>query len=144
MQESSPPAGTTGQTEAPSMMKGLDLTSLYKLQAMLRAIPEPVLAAAHEMAVSSDERVLSQSGVLLAKAFYKELGADISGMQTAYILHIGFIMLSIALLGGAATVLVSFLSAKIAAGAARNLRRDVFDKIESFSNKEFDSLEQLR
>ena len=46
--------------------------------------------------------------------------------------------MAIALLGGVATVLVSLLSSRIAAGVARNLRKDVFEKIESFSNNEFD------
>ncbi|NLC32030.1 MAG: ABC transporter ATP-binding protein, partial [Clostridiales bacterium] len=94
--------------------------------------------AAHENALSSDARMRSQSGIMLAKAFYQELGADIYAMQSAYILQIGLIMLLIALVGGVATVLVSYLSAKIATGVARNLRKDVFNKIESFSNKEFD------
>ena len=138
MQESSPPAGTTGQTGAPSMMKGLDLTSLYKLQPMLTQVPQPVMAAAHDKAASNDARMLQQSGIQLAKGFYQELGADLSGMQTTYIMRIGIIMILIALMGGVATIFVSLLSSRIATGVARNLRKDVFNKIESFSNKEFD------
>lgn len=37
-----------------------------------------------------------------------------------------------------ATVLVSLISSRTAAGVAKNLRKDLFDKIESFSNNEFD------
>jgi ATP-binding cassette subfamily B protein len=47
-------------------------------------------------------------------------------------------MLFIALAGGTATVLVSFISTKIASGMARRLRRDIFEKVESFSQGEFD------
>jgi ATP-binding cassette subfamily B protein len=47
--------------------------------------------------------------------------------------------LAIALLGGVATVLVSLLASRIAAGTARNLRKDVFHKIESFSSAEIDT-----
>ena len=47
-------------------------------------------------------------------------------------------MLAIAMLGGMATILVSLLSSKIAAGVAKNLRYDTFNKIESFSSGEFD------
>jgi ATP-binding cassette subfamily B protein len=47
-------------------------------------------------------------------------------------------MLLIALIGGAATVSVSFISSKISAGVARNLRADVFTKISGFANAEFD------
>lgn len=138
MKDRAPQPPADGAKSPAQTMGELDLTRLYPLQAMLTAIPQPVLAQAQQNAASGDERMRSQSGILLAKAFYKELGADISGMQTAYILRIGLMMLAIALLGGVATVLVSFLSAKIATGVARNLRKDIFNKIESFSNKEFD------
>ncbi|MDD3904727.1 MAG: ABC transporter ATP-binding protein, partial [Sphaerochaeta sp.] len=59
--------------------------------------------------------------------------------QSSYILKVGVKMLLIALLGGVATILVSFLSSRIAAKIARNLRKDVFEKIESFNNSEFDT-----
>lgn len=55
-----------------------------------------------------------------------------------YILSTGLIMLGVALLGGLATIVVSLLSSRVGAGFARNLRRVVFEKIERFSNVEFD------
>ncbi|MDR2418823.1 MAG: ABC transporter ATP-binding protein/permease [Treponema sp.] len=55
-----------------------------------------------------------------------------------YILSTGLIMLGIALLGGLATIVVSLLSSRVGAGFARNLRKVVFEKIERFSNIEFD------
>ena len=54
------------------------------------------------------------------------------------ILALGLRMLGIALTGGAAAVTVSFLSTRIAAGIARDLRHAVFTKVESFSSREFD------
>ncbi|MCR8645918.1 ABC transporter ATP-binding protein/permease [Paenibacillus sp. N1-5-1-14] len=122
---------------ASTVSSGIDLTQLYQAQLMLETLPETKIAAAHEKAINN-ETSLKQSGIMFAKAFYDELGMDISGMQTAYILRVGLLMLAIALLGGLATVLVSLLSSRIAAGVARNLRKDVFEKIESFSNVEFD------
>lgn len=95
-------------------------------------------AAAHKKAAANNEPVHNQNGIMLAKSFYNELGADINGMQNAYIMRIGMIMLLFALIGGIATILVSLLAAKIATGVAQNLRKDLFDKIEKFSNKEFD------
>ena len=44
----------------------------------------------------------------------------------------------IAQAGGAATVLVGFISAKVATGVARNIRRDIFAKVGNFSRSEFD------
>jgi len=55
------------------------------------------------------------------------------------ILNLGLQMLIIALTGGAAAVSVSFLSTRIAAGIARDLRFAVFEKVESFSSREFDT-----
>ncbi|MDR2951872.1 MAG: ABC transporter ATP-binding protein/permease [Treponema sp.] len=55
------------------------------------------------------------------------------------ILSLGLRMLIIALTGGAAAVSVSFLSTRIAAGIARDLRFAVFQKVESFSSREFDA-----
>ncbi|NLA27571.1 MAG: ABC transporter ATP-binding protein, partial [Firmicutes bacterium] len=51
---------------------------------------------------------------------------------------VGLSMLLIALGGGVATVLVSFISSRIAAGVAKNLRHDVFKKVNSFSKAEYD------
>ncbi len=56
-----------------------------------------------------------------------------------YILRIGGIMLLIAFLGTAASVLVSYCSGKISAGFCRNLRKMVFAKVESFSGAELDN-----
>jgi ATP-binding cassette subfamily B protein len=55
------------------------------------------------------------------------------------ILNLGLQMLIIALAGGVAAVSVSFLSTRIAAGIARDLRFAVFQKVESFSSREFDA-----
>ena len=82
---------------------------------MLEALPESTIASAHQQALANDAMMLKQSGIMLAKAFYGELGVDVIGIQTAYILRIGAIMLAIALFGGLATVLVSLLSSRIAA-----------------------------
>ncbi|AEF84436.1 ABC-type multidrug/protein/lipid transport system, ATPase component [Treponema primitia ZAS-2] len=57
----------------------------------------------------------------------------------AFIIRTGIFMLGITLLSGSASVAVGFLSTRIAAGVARNLRHDVFTKVESFSSKEFDA-----
>lgn len=116
---------------------GIDLAQFYRLQPMLESLHESTIIDAHEKALNN-EAMLKQVGIMFTKAFYDELGTDIGHMQTAYIIKIGLLMIAIALFGGIATVLVSLLSSRIAAGVARNLRKDVFEKIESFSNTEFD------
>jgi ATP-binding cassette subfamily B multidrug efflux pump len=46
--------------------------------------------------------------------------------------------LLISLLGGACTISVGFLASRTAAGAARDIRKEAFKKVESFSSTEFD------
>jgi ATP-binding cassette subfamily B protein len=53
-------------------------------------------------------------------------------------MNIGGWMLLLTLASGVCTIIVGYLSAKIAAGMARDIRRDVFKKVESYSNTEFD------
>jgi len=130
-------AGTTN-TSTTFDANNIDITKLYQMQPMFDTLPATVISDAHDKALSNDKTLLKQSGIMVSKALYKELGADVESIQTAYILRIGLFMLIIALFGGTATVLVSLISSKIAAGVAKNLRRDMFNKIESFSNSEFD------
>jgi len=61
------------------------------------------------------------------------------GALDSSVFSLGLQMLAIALTGGAAAVGVSFLSTRIAAGIARDLRFVVFQKVESFSSSEFDT-----
>ena len=121
-------------------MQNIDLKEqLYPRLPLLKAALTPeALASARGRAAAQPDSILRQTGALFAGAFYAELGANTGGMQTAYILRIGGIMLLIALLGGVATVLVGLISSRAAAGLARNLRRAVFAKIEQFSQAEFE------
>jgi len=67
-------------------------------------------------------------------------GASInSSVANSSIIAMGLQMLGIALTGGAAAITVSFLSTRIAAGIARDIRAAVFEKVETFSSREFDA-----
>lgn len=84
------------------------------------------------------DNMLTQAAVAPIKAEYIALGMDTAKLQSNYIMNAGILMLLIALLSAACTVIVGLLSARIAAGLSRNLRKSVFTKVESFSNTEFD------
>ena len=58
--------------------------------------------------------------------------------RTYFVLEMGIRMLGIAFLAGAASIGAGYLSPRIAAGAARDLRLALFSKVESFSQAEFD------
>ena len=54
-----------------------------------------------------------------------------------YMIHIGIRMIGVCLFSVASAIIVGFLASKIGAGIARNLRKDVFEKVQSFSSTEF-------
>lgn len=137
MKDMAEKSGQASQEDMTSV-KDVDISKLYAIQPVLDMMPEQALSSARDKALVNDITILKQSGVMLARAFYKELGVDINKIQTSYIIRVGSLMLAIALLGGVATVLVSLLSSKISSGVARNLRKELFNKIENFSNREFD------
>lgn len=71
------------------------------------------------------------------KQEYQALGANVDDIQTQYILTSGLKMLGIALIGSIAAMISAFFSSRVGAGVARDLRKAVFEKVESFSNTEF-------
>ena len=89
-------------------------------------------------AASLTEMII-QAAVGPVKAEYEALGMDTDKLQTNYMLRVGGLMLLLALLSGVCTITVGYLSAKTAAGTAREIRRDVFRKVESFSNTELNT-----
>jgi ATP-binding cassette subfamily B multidrug efflux pump len=84
------------------------------------------------------ESMITQMAVGAVKAEYEALGMDVAQLQRGYILRIGGLMLLISLLSGACTIIVGFLASRTAAGAARDIRKAAFAKVESFSSTEFD------
>ena len=67
----------------------------------------------------------------------KIINQGILGKNTGVIFQTGLIMILVAIGGGLATVGVNYLSSRIGAGFAKNLRNAVFTKVESFSLVEF-------
>jgi len=59
--------------------------------------------------------------------------------QQAYIIQRGLLMLLVTLGSGLAAIGAGYFAPRVAAGFARDLRRDIFVKVESFSQKEFDT-----
>jgi len=94
-------------------------------------------SATNEMFASLGDNMITQMAVSAVKTEYEALGMDAGKLQTDYILRTGGTMLLISLLGGACTISVGFLASRTAAGAARDIRKAVFKKVESFSSTEF-------
>lgn len=124
---------------------GFDLSKLptgMDVYAALRMLPSDrlaeITAKIEEQFASFDARMITQAAARLVKAEYAALGMDVDGLQTGYIIRTGALMLLVTLISAVATIIVGFLSARVAAGLGRDLRRNVFSKVEGFSSAEFD------
>lgn len=137
-QDASQQEGTGSSFDVSQGLDNVDMDQLYQLIPLLSYVPQESIQQAQEQAASSDSMLGGQVGVTLARLFYQELGVDVNALQSGYIWNKGLQMLGVALLGVAATVLVGFFSARMAATVGRRLRHDLFAKVESFSNGEFD------
>jgi ATP-binding cassette subfamily B multidrug efflux pump len=90
-----------------------------------------------KFATMSDSMIV-QAAARPILAEYTALGMDTMKLSTSYIIHIGLVMLLITLISGTCMIIVGYLSARTGAGLARDLRRNVFQQVESFSATEFD------
>ncbi len=125
-------------TSSSSSISDINFEELYQMQPQLEAMPDQVIDDARVQAENTEASMLSQSAAILNGNIYQELGQNKSSIQTTYIVIAGMKMLALSLAGGIASILVCLLASRIAAGVSRNLRRDVFRKVTSFSNNEFD------
>lgn len=130
-------AAAGGDTDGADI-QSLDLEKVYAMQPLFDLLPQEWYDDARDQALNMDPSLREQSGTMLVSGFYTELGADMDSIEINYILRIGLFMVLITLLSGVATVLVGFISSRIGAGVARNLRNDIFKKIAQFSHHEFD------
>ncbi len=134
----------------PSVLDGMDQTididlskippgmSIFDALSMMPADQQSLLTSNFDSQIEIlGESMVSQMAVGLVKTEYEALGMDTEKLQSNYILRNGGTMLLISLLGGVTTIAVSYFGAKTAAGVARDIRRDLFEKVESFSSAEF-------
>lgn len=118
-----------------SLPEGMDIFSAMQM------MPQETIDEMREE-VNTNLSILGESsanlaGAQMVKVEYEALGVDVSAIQFNYIWGIGLQMLTISLAGVICAIIVGYFSSRIAAGVARNLRKDTFNKVESFSNTEF-------
>jgi ATP-binding cassette subfamily B multidrug efflux pump len=85
------------------------------------------------------EIMIIQAATQVVKAEYIALGMDVNQLQLNYMFYYGGLMLLLTLLSMACMISVGYFAAKIATGISRDMRRDVFKKVEQLSSTEFDS-----
>lgn len=91
-----------------------------------------------KMDVLGDSMIQQAAVSQFVKPEYEAVGVDLGAMQSRLILETGAIMLLISLAGVAASVCVSYLAARVAAGFGRDVRRSLFTRVMTFSNNEID------
>lgn len=107
---------------------------------ILNSMTPEMLKSSIESAKLMGDTMLSQVAQAFTKAFYAELGLEISDIQTNYMFKIGATMIITTLVIIVSSIIVGLIASRISAGVARNLRKDVFEKVQAFSDKEFDKI----
>ena len=127
-------------------LAGFDLSKLpagMDIFSTLEKVPPAQLTqmtgAVNEKFSGMGDNMITQAAAGAVKAEYEALGLNTAKTQSNYILRIGGLMLLVTLVAALCTIAVGFLSARIGAGASRDIRHDLFRKVESFSKAEFDN-----
>jgi len=117
--------------------EGADLFALLQMAPtdQITRIREQVTQQFEDM----PETLLTQLSAAAIKTEYQALGINLVDIQNNYILRTGGVMILLSLVAGIANIGVSFLASRTSAGVARDIRKDVFKKVESFSSQEFNN-----
>lgn len=115
----------------------MDLTQVYQMLPMLNNITNDIIGKARNEACETPESMLNSIGLAFTQSFYKEVGVNLSEIQNRFVINTGIKMLGICFVGIISAILVGYLGSKIGSGIGRNLRRDVFEKVQSFGAVEF-------
>lgn len=110
------------------------------LEAIKRMPPKALGQMLEESSQQIDampDSLITQTAVSYIQQEYQELGRDVDQMQIRYILKIGLLMLGLAFLSMLAAVLVTFLSARVAAVTGHDLRNAIYRKVIGFSSGEY-------
>lgn len=115
---------------------GMDIYQFFKMiPAEQRAM---VLSGMVSNFAQMSDDMIAQSATVAIKNEYELIGIDTNKIQMDYIYNIGLQMILFAFMSAVITILVGLLSARIASGTTRTIRKDVFSKVENFSSVEFD------
>ena len=87
---------------------------------------------------SVGDKTLRSMGIAYATSVSQEAGVDIDGVQKTYLHHTAFKMMLVTFLMISAAILASYIASKVGAKIGMTLRREVFEKVMSFSSAEMD------
>ena len=122
------------------LLQKMNITNADDLYSVISNNPQmkdSILSKVDESLSGYTSENIEAASIMALKSEYAILGVSISSLQNAYIMREGLIMLLISLAGSLCAMVASYLSSRAATGACKNMRDDVFKKVESFSSDEF-------
>lgn len=130
----------TSLLENEEILKNFKLDSssqLYQALSLQPQLKEQIINQFDAMLSKYTDANLTAAQTLAVKKVYQELEIDTAAIQNRYIMQEGLWMLAISLFATVCAIGSAYLSSRTATAASRDLRRDVFAKVETFSSAEF-------
>ncbi len=128
----------SGQKMSSEDTASIDMNQVAAFLPMLQQMPPEVVQKAIATAQNTPDSTTAQTAAVFVKGFYLQLGADTDALQTSYIWQTGGKMLGLCFLVLACAVGAGYCLSRLGAGVARDLRRDIFTRVTSFTNNEMD------
>ena len=130
----------TSLLENEEILKNFKLNSssqLYQALTLQPQLKEQIVNQFDAMLAKYTDANLTAAQTLAVKKVYQDLQMDTATIQNRYNMQEVLWMLAISLLATVCTIGSAYLSSRTATAASRDLRRDVFAKVETFSSAEF-------
>ena len=110
----------------------IDPTIFIEHDSLFNVPDDEIMAAAED----AQETLVGSIATVFIKGIYDSFGADLSGIQNGFIVKAGLAMLALSALNVACTIGCGYISSRVGAGVARNMRKDIFNKVTNFSSQE--------
>jgi ATP-binding cassette subfamily B multidrug efflux pump len=98
-----------------------------------------ITALANSQFSALGETFIIQAAIQVVRAEYEKIGINVDQMQLNYMFFYGGLMLLLTFLAMACAIGVGYFASKVATGMSRDMRKDIFEKVEKFSSTEFDT-----
>lgn len=120
-----------------NQLDNIDLMDVFKQMPDIQL--EGVITAMKKQMDGYPEYMLEASGVAFVRTEYEKLEMDMDDYQMDYLKRMAVKMLGIAVIALVVSIIVGFLSSRLAGFVGMDLRRKVFSKVMSFSNAEINN-----
>ena len=119
----------------PNIIENQNIFSIIKLIPQEQI--EPVMDMINNKYSEMPDSIIEQSAISRVQEEYIALGNNLDNRQNMFILLSGFQMLGVAFISMIAAILITLLSARVAAFLGKSVREKVYKKVLSFSSNEY-------